>query len=145
MQFHLLDWSGASRPRFSFTATGPSAFRAAIAAFQPHDNSPAMQYRRRDTRFIQRVPPVTSWHYTVAADMPADSGKPWALFALPHRPGYYVETMVGMAGARMATATWPRIVAAVADLDAYLRALNGVATWAADAQPQTPNLRLVDD
>lgn len=145
MQFHLLDWSGASRPRFSFTATGPSAFRAAVAAFQPHDNGPAMQMRRWDSQSIRRVPGVSSWHYTVAADMPADSGTPWALFALPHRPGYYVETMVGMAGARAAAVTWPLIVAAVADLDDYLRALNGVAAWAAHDQPQKPNLRLVDD
>ena len=145
MQFHLLDWSGAERPRFSFTATGPAGFRAAIAGLQQHDASSAMQLRRWGTECIRRVPPVAGWHYTVAADMPADAGRPWSLFALPERPGYYVETMVGMAGARQAGAVWPDIVAAVAALDDYLRALNGIAGWAADLRPPPPDLRLIDD
>lgn len=145
MQFHLLDWSGAARPRFSFTATGPGAFRAAIAGLQPHDNGPGMQVRRWDGRSIVRRPAVAGWHYTVCAEMAADGGRPWALFDPSHRPGYYVETMVGMAGARLAGSVWPEVVASVAELDDYLRGLNGLAAWAAEDHPPKPNLRLIDD
>lgn len=146
MQFYLLDHSGAETPRFSFSASGPKDFRAAISSFAPHDFSPdAAQWRRWGGQSLRRAPEAKSWWYTVAADMPADNNRPWCLFSVPSKPGMFVETYVGVLGAAQADHTWRLIVEAVNELDSYLRKLNGLAKFCSDGtSPPRPSLRLVD-
>ena len=145
MLFHLLDHTGAPAPRFSFKATGPGEFRAAIASLTPHPHShDSAQWRVWGDQRIRRLPEAKSWWYTVAAEMPADQNRVWALFSVPQKAGMFIETQVGLIGATQVKTVWPLIVESVEDLDSYLRQLNGLAAFASNTAPPRPELRLVD-